>query len=117
MKDCIADAVMEEAGPLEVRRPAQGTYDEHGRWQVQDAATLTIQGAAQPLRPDEILRLPDSRHIQGAIKIYTADELRTVSVVDKRQPDKVVYRNVEYEVESVGNWESFYKVIAIRREQ
>jgi hypothetical protein len=71
----------------------------------------------QPLRPEEILRLEDSRHIQEAIKLYTQTELFTVDVGEKIQPDVIVYRNHEFEVESIGYWDVFYKVIAVRREK
>lgn len=116
MRDCIAKAIMKEAISLEIRRPGQGTYDEHGRWQTQDKEPLIIKGAVQPLTPKEIMQDVDARHVKEVIKIYTPTELRTVDDVKKIQPDVVVYKGAEFEVHKVGDWNNFYKVIAIRRE-
>lgn len=116
MDCCLARAIKGDAVLVKVKRPGGGTYVK-GRWQTQDPADLTIDAVVQPLRPEEVLRLEDSRHIQEAIKLYTQTELFTVNTSAKVQPDVVVHRGHEFEVESVADWTSFYKVIAVRREK
>jgi len=116
MSGCVSQAVIRRSKPLNVRRPRNGTYDAHGRWQTREQDPVAMSGDVQPLRPEEILRLEDSRHIRAAIKIYTTDEFLPVSPDGASQPDIVVHNGKEFEVESVGNWEDFFKVIAVRRE-
>jgi hypothetical protein len=115
LNECFARAFDGHVEKIAVNRPSGGTYVK-GRWQTQDTEALEIEAVVQPLRPEEILRLEDSRHIQEAIKMYTMTELFTVDLGEKRQPDIVTWCDREFEVQSVANWTSFWKVIAVRRE-
>jgi hypothetical protein len=117
MRCCISNAVLRNSITLEVQRPGQSDYDEKGRYQEAAKETIYIKGAVQPLSPKELLQETDSRKVKEAIKIYTTDDLRTVSIENSIQPDIVIYKDVEYEVHSVGDWTSFKKVVATRREQ
>lgn len=116
MDCCFARAFAGLYVEIEIRRPGRGPYVK-GRWQTQNQKALKVKAVVQPLRPEEVLRLEDSRHVQEALKLYSETELFPVDVDDKREPDVVVFDGREFEVESVANWEAFFKTIAVRRER
>lgn len=114
---CISDAVNRRSTPFTVLRASPGNYDEHGRWTEGSKERITLKGTIQPLRPEEIQKLEDSRHIGEAIKIYTTNSVQNLSIVTGKQPDSIEYNGKEYEVYSVSDWVSYLKVLAVRREQ
>jgi len=116
MISCISSTVNSRAKPLTIIRSAPGHYD-HGRWQPGDIQNIPVKGAVQPLRPEEISRLEDSRHIIEAIKIYATDSFRNLMLEKQTQPDTVVYQDKNFEVYSVANWDHYSKILAVRKEE
>lgn len=114
--NCIADAVNEGAEPLILIRSMPGAYDENGYWQDKPSKTISIKGAVQPLRPEEISRLEDSRHITEAFKIYTTADIKNLSLEKQTQPDTIIRKSKEYEVYSSADWGSYLKILIVRKE-
>ena len=117
MIDCVTSAIADLATDVVVRRKASGAHDEHGRWQEQDDEEFTIKAVVQPARGHELVRIEEGRRTRGAIKVYTTAELRTASVEEQTQPDRIVWAGVEYEVEYVDDWDEaggYYKAVALK---
>jgi len=105
---------------IEVHRAVESYYDEHGRYQEQEAEKIIIKANVQRARSDELMDLEEGRRTREAIKIYSIDELRTSSVDKRVQPDVVIWRDVEYQIDKVDNWSEaggYFKAIATRKGQ
>jgi hypothetical protein len=101
-------------------RPPGGTYDESGRWQAYDTYQFRVRAVVQPVKPEELEHLEEGRRTKGAIKIFCIEELKTADVEDQTQPDQVVWKDEEYQVEEVKNWSDYggyYQAIAIKKGQ
>jgi hypothetical protein len=91
-----------------------GFWDS-GRYVLQGDPSSTFQANVQPLRGDELQRLPEAYRKQGAIVLFTLTELRTGTV--DTVADRVVYDGDEYEIFTVEKWRQHYRYIATRAQQ
>lgn len=115
--NCIARAIFSRAMPLIIKRPSGGTYDDNGRWQEYDRYQFQVKAVVQPAQPEELEHLEEGRRIKAAIKIFCIEELKTADVEEATQPDLVVWKEEEYQVEEVKNWSDYggyYQVIAVK---
>jgi len=119
MLTCVQRGFIADSSMYEVTRSDPGSYSALGRWESGVTSTLSVRGVAEPLKPDDILRLEDARHVAGAFKFYTLTELYNVSPANVSQPDMVTIGSRKYAVEGVSDWAVHgggYKVIVVRRE-
>lgn len=117
---CLQGAIRQFAESVEIRRPRNGAYDEHGRWIDGPESTLQILASVQPARPDEIVKLVENRRSREAIVLYSLDSLQALSVEKQLQPDLVVWRDSTWEIESIEDWSNsggYWKAIATRQGQ
>ncbi len=120
MLTCVERMFLEDGSNYEVIRSALGNYSSEGRYVEGTKSTLSVRGVAQPLTPEEILRLDDARHVKAAFKFYTMTELYEVSPANVAQPDVVTISSRKYEVAGVSDWATHdggYKVIVVLREE
>jgi len=62
------------------------------------------RGNVQPVKPVEMLSLPEAQRTRETIKIFSTTELRPVEQTNSKSADRVTYNNEVYEVISVKNW-------------
>jgi hypothetical protein len=89
---------------ITVTSRANGTYVK-GRW-TDDIATTSrvITGSWQVASPAEVKSLPELRHEQSVVKIYTASLLN--SLLQNRNPDRVSIGGASFEVYSRAAYQS-----------
>jgi len=120
IRNAVSHVACEYSEMIEVHRAVESYYDEHGRYQEQEAEKIIIKANVQRARSDELMDLEEGRRTREAIKIYSIDELRTSSVDKRVQPDVVIWRDVEYQIDKVDNWSEaggYFKAIATRKGQ
>lgn len=78
---------------------------------------FSMTAVIQRMSPQETLTLPEGDRTREWIKIYTSTKLERSNEAEKTKGDIVNYKNREYEVRKVEDWEEFrlphYRVIAI----
>lgn len=105
---------------LTVYRKTQGSY-VNGDWVEGTEAEITRTVNIQPLKPNEILLLPESERTRQWWKVYSDEDLRT----DKEgaggySADEFIYQGERYKVMKVSNYEmgvlNHHKALATRIE-
>jgi hypothetical protein len=99
--------------PISCLRPA-GTYDAHGRWEEGAGKPFTIEASVQPIRPRDLLSLPEGRRASAAFRLYTDYRLRTVDDKAAANPDRVTFRVPSYDATAPLRT---YEVIAVEEWQ
>lgn len=75
-----------------------------GEWQSNIEEEFTIQGNIQPMKPTEIMLMPESERTREWVKVYLArpDETlinpRTAKEGEEYMADRLIWENGEYEV-------------------
>lgn len=80
----------------------------------QDGSQITIKGNLQPERNLSLIRETFGSHVEGAIKIYTKEKLRTKE--SEGGSDIILYNGRKWEVSEVRQYDivlPHYKIIAI----
>lgn len=98
---------------IEVR--SGGSY-VNGSW-VSTAPVVTndVSANVQPLRGDELKRLPEGRRNEEAVRIFCETELNPGDKSIGREADRVTWFGRVYEVENVRPWHgAFYDAAAVR---
>lgn len=80
-----------------VYRGTQGAYVS-GRWVAGSETTFTATGSMQPMKPDELLVLPEGIRTKDVKKFYTDDNLNTANELLKIPADQVDIGGKRYEV-------------------
>ena len=100
-----------------VTRYAAGDFVD-GYWVEGSGTPLNIEASVQPLKPHEILLLPEARRNQEAFKIYTDEELFVSEPVAGTNSDKITINGEIFEIISVSTYGSdvipHYKAIAVK---
>lgn len=103
---------------ITVTRRGSGSYDTDGNWTEGDSDEITISGNVQALNPGsqsdrEMINALGTQFLDGYIKIYSDDELKTADKAGTR-PDIVSWNGNTYEVKSVQyRWMlQYYKAVA-----
>lgn len=93
---------------------------EKGRVKPAGEPTVThARGGFQPPTAKDLKRLPEGQRTDAMVAIFTDEELLTGDAPDT-QPDHVinrgsgVYCGVEFEIQSVEEWPSHRKYLAIK---
>ena len=92
-----------ESHTLTVRRFREGTWVD-GKYEPGPLDTLTFSASVQPLRPNELLQLPEARRTRQAMKVYTSEALQTANEQLNLQSDEVDILGLTFEVHSVEKW-------------
>ena len=104
--------------PITVRRTSEATTFVNGLAQVADVDTFHLNGVnVQPLTGRERELLPELIRDHELKKLYTRCPLLSADVEGKVRADRIDYRDQEYVVQSVEDWDpngGYYKVIIIK---
>ena len=83
-----------------------------------DPETFEAKGGIQPPTPKDMERLPEGQRTDATIAIFTDCELLTGDAPDTRPdriiPKGVVFKGVEFEIQSVEIWPRHRKYLAIK---
>lgn len=90
--------------PLTIYRRASGSYVD-GDWVEGSTTEVAVQVNIQPLKPYEILQLPESERTRVWWKVYSADLLRTEKE-GSWDADEFVWKNDRYKIMKVDDWTS-----------
>lgn len=105
---------------LTVYRKTQGSY-VNGDWVEGTEAEIIRTVNIQPLKPNEILMLPEAERTRQWWKVYSDEDLRT----DKEgasgySADEFIYQGERYKIMKVSNYEmgilNHHKALATRIE-
>jgi hypothetical protein len=93
-------------------------YFDAGVWTEGSLTPISFDASVQPLTPKEMQMLPEGRIVSQGYRLYTDYELKTVDTGVGKNPDRVTLFGLEFEVVSVGIWQSgilpHYKAVAVR---
>lgn len=105
-----------------VKRRADGEYIE-GRYQRPTGADTEFpaSGSVQVLTPRELQNLPEGQRARSTRKLYTTCELKPGGVdSDHKEPDHVVFNDVDYEVQQTGDWKhnaNYFRYVLVKAGQ
>lgn len=99
-----------------VKRYGSG-YAANGVSVKGQATTMQIYAVIEPLRPREIMILPEGERTREYVRVYTETQLVTADESAQTMGDRVDYNGREYEVQQCEIWndgeDTFYKAIAV----
>lgn len=90
--------------PIEITRRSLGDWVD-GDWVEGSTTTFTAMVNIQPLKPYEILMLPESERTRSWWKVYSADVLRTAKE-GSHDADEFVWKGDRYKIMKVDDWTS-----------
>lgn len=91
--------------PIIRRVLSSGGYDDAGEWVEGSGQTdTTIYATVQPMKPKEMLSLPEGRRERQSYVLYTDTRLNTL--LENNDPDRVIINTNEYEVVKRYNWKN-----------
>ena len=85
------------------RFESAGTYAK-GVFTKGQSITCDILANVQPVKPSEMLLLPEAQRTKETIKIFSSEALRPVAQTDSKSADRVTYDSDVYEVISTKDW-------------
>jgi len=86
------------------RRWGAGSYDADGYYQEPSYSDSTIRASVQPLRGNELLRLPEGQRQLKNIKLCTPSDLRVVDDNTKTKADQIIDGSTTYEITTAEDW-------------
>lgn len=101
------------------RYSGAGSY-VNGTWSPGTSGNVTVRASVQPLRPNELLHLPEGDRTRAGVKIYSDAELQTADEATGIAADEVTWDGEQWEVQKVSSHFlglAHYKAIALRRER
>lgn len=98
--------------PIVIDRKSQGRYDNNGEWIEGGITQVTIQGNIQPLRPHELLMLPESERSKSWWKLYSADPIRVQQEgQDGWDSDEFYWKGYKYKVMKLDDWSEAMSIL------
>lgn len=88
--------------PVEITRRELGAYID-GDWVEGSTTTFIAMVNIQPLKPYEILILPESDRTRSWLKLYSAQVLRTAKE-GSWSADEFTWKNDKYKIMKVDDW-------------
>lgn len=90
--------------PITVYRKAQGSY-VNGIWTEGAETSTTVNVNIQPLKPSEIMMMPESERTKEWYKVYSAEELKTLQEgASGWSADEFIWQGYRYRVMKVSNY-------------
>lgn len=103
-------------GLVNVKRYGPG-YAANGVSVKGQATTMQIYAVIEPLRPREMMILPEGERTRERVRVYTETRLVTAEESAQTMGDRVEYNDRDYEVQQCEVWndgeDTFYKAIAV----
>lgn len=88
---------------VEIVRSESFTWDD-GNPKRGPEIVIEAVASIQPLRPNEILQLPEHRRTAEHMKMYTYTRVRTSDEKNQLPADRIIHDGKTFEVQSVANW-------------
>lgn len=90
--------------PLTIFRKSEGSY-VNGRWVEGSTSEIVLQVNIQPLKPYEILMLPEADRTRAWVKFYSADYARTLKEgIGGWSADEFIWKSDRYKIMKVDDW-------------
>lgn len=90
--------------PVYIERRGQGSW-QYGEWVEGEAFTIVREVNIQPLKPHEIVQMPEADRTKDWYKVYCAEDLRTTQEgVGGWDADEFVWQGYNYKIMKVSNW-------------
>jgi hypothetical protein len=89
---------------VELERFTAGSYTK-GVYAKGQSTTCDLDVNVQPVKPSEMLSLPEGQRTKETIKIFSDEALRSVEQVGSEAADRITYNDKVYEVFSTKNWQ------------
>lgn len=97
--------------PLTIFRKSEGSY-VNGRWVEGSTSEIILQVNIQPLKPYEILMLPEADRTRAWVKFYSADYARTLKEgTNGWSADEFIWKGDRYKVMRVDDWTSGMSIL------
>ena len=92
--------------PLTIYRQVAGSYDgDTGEWVEGSIAEVVLKVNIQPLKPYEIMMLPEADRTRVWVKFYSADYARTLKEgTSGWDADEFIWKNDRYKIMKVDDW-------------
>ncbi len=88
-----------------VERRAAGSWNTvTGVFDKGALSTLTPTLVIQPMKPNEVLLLPEHRRQMESVKVYSVTELLTTDEKAQTTTDVLIYRGLRWEILQIGHW-------------
>lgn len=98
-----------------IKRKSGGAY-VNGQYVAGSTADIILKASIQPASPEDMQELPEGRRSDEVFKMFTKTRMFTVT---DENPDFLIIDGVEYEVISVGKYQSkvisHYKVLISKK--
>jgi len=102
------------------RDPGGGSFID-GTWNQPALISASFTASIQPVKPQEMLLLPEARRNEETLKLYTSTALRTADEQNNLNADQVEIDGARYEVLSVATWGNdiipHYKALVVRMQE
>lgn len=95
--------------PLDIYRRSLGQYED-GDWVEGTEEVVPVEVNIQPLKPYEILQLPESDRTRVWMKFYTASVVRTLKE-GSWEADEFIWKDERYKVMKVDDWTSGMRIL------
>ena len=90
--------------PLTIYRQAAGSFVD-GDWVEGTVTEVPLQVNIQPLKPYEIMMLPEADRTRVWVKFYSADYARTLKEgTSGWDADEFIWKNDRYKIMKVDDW-------------
>lgn len=90
--------------PLTIYRQASGSFVD-GDWVEGSVVEVVLQVNIQPLKPYEIMILPEADRTRVWVKFYSADYARTLKEgTTGWDADEFIWKNDRYKIMKVDDW-------------
>lgn len=92
--------------PLTIYRQVAGSYDDDtGEWVEGSITEVVLQVNIQPLKPYEIMMLPEADRTRNWVKFYSADYARTLKEgIGGWSADEFIWKDARYKIMKVDDW-------------
>lgn len=90
--------------PIEITRKERGHFEE-GDWIDGTTSTLTIDVNIQPLKPYEIMMMPEAERTRSWWQVFSAEVLRTEKEGESGwDADEFIWKGDLYRIMAVEDW-------------
>jgi hypothetical protein len=106
-------------GGVTIRRGSAGSSSKGRYTPGATSDTTGVVASVQPIKGDELERLPEGIRTKRPAKLYTETELKQKDTAAGTPPDLIIWDGETWEVESVEKhaWGTYYKALIVRQGQ
>ena len=83
------------------RQSGAGSYSENGFWEDSSEVTITIEAVIQPIKTNDLLRLPEGERTDASHVVWSRHELRTSDETNGIGADVIEWQGRSFKVISL----------------